>query len=177
MIKLKFKNTNINIKNIIKINLIILLISLISTYLPLIYAYNNLGPARASFPFIFILNITLGIWAFILGLKSNFNSIFNIVLLVGVISIYYFSYNQYYKTLKFSICFDNRIKFIKNNKFNNQSYILVAKLPDSGVLVNQEVQNKNKHFSFTTFYLGRVVGVNKNIYLKETINKSPKDAN
>ena len=149
-------------------NIFLLLIFSIGTYLPLIKLFGNLGSARASMPFVLFICISCCVWVFIFGLYTSFESklFYLISSSIGTILILIFTNKQYIMSKKFTTSFDNRIDYIITQKNKKNKYILVNPLPDSGILVSQEVNKINENFTNTSYYLGRVNGIDKDVFLK-----------
>jgi hypothetical protein len=168
-IKHKIENVSFNFRKLIKVNVFLLLILSIATYLPLIKVFGNLGPARASIPFVLFICISIFSWVFIFGLyKIIDRKILHIICSsIGTILILIFTNKQYIMSKKFTTSFDNRIDYIITQKNKKCKYILVNPLPDSGILVSQEVNKINENFTNTSYYyLGRVNGIDKDVFLK-----------
>ena len=167
-VKSNIESHNLSIKKTLKINAVLIILVALSTYLPLIYIFGNLGPARASIPFELFLCLSIIMWVFMLGLKNSskhkiFHTINNTF---GVITLTLFSYKHYFSSKQFAFAFDERINYISTQKDTNSDYIVVSPLPNPGVLASQEVNKINGKYTNTSYYLGRVLGINKNVYLK-----------
>lgn len=167
-LKQKIKTTSFNFKKLIKLNLLLFLIISITTYLPLIKLFGNLGPARASIPFVLFICISIFSWVFILGLFKILEQkiLFIICSSIGTILILILTNKQYTLSEKFTTAYDNRINYIISQKNKKSEYILVNPLPDPGVLACQEVGKINEKGYISSYYLGRVNGINKDVFLK-----------
>lgn len=167
-IKDKIKNVSFNFRKLIKVNIFLLLIFSIGTYLPLIKLFGNLGSARASMPFVLFICISCCVWVFIFGLYTSFESklFYLISSSIGTILLVSFTNKQYTTSMRFTTAFDNRVKYIISHKNNKCKYILVNQLPDSGVLASQEVGRINDKGYISSYYLGRVNGIDKDVFLK-----------
>jgi hypothetical protein len=83
----------------------------------------------------------------------------------------FFSFNQQIKTSHFAQEYDNRVEQIIKQK-NSKAQFLVAKpLPDSGVIPSQELNKLGETPAMTSYYLGRVNGINKDVYLDTILLK------
>jgi len=167
-IKDKIKNIPFNYRKLIKVNLFLLLIFSIGTYLPLIKLFGNLGPARASIPFVLLICISFCFWSFVFGSIARFEGklFYPFSSSIGTILLVIFTNKQYNNSMQFTTAFDNRIKYLISQKNSKSKYILVNQLPDSGVLASQEVGKINDKGYISSYYLGRVNGINKDVFLK-----------
>jgi hypothetical protein len=165
-LKPKLENISLNFKKILAVNVVLFILFVIATYLPLIKVFGNLGPARASLPFGLLICLSICFWAFTLGLYMNFKqksfSLMNSI--IASVLMIFFTTKGYVMTKKFAIAFDYRVEYIITQKDNKLNYIIVKPLPDSGVIPSQEVSKINTKVSVTSSYLGRVNGIDKNVY-------------
>jgi hypothetical protein len=161
-------NLNVNLKIIFTHNLILLLIILLSTYLPLIKLYGNLGPARASFPFFSILILSSFYWTFIIGLKIK---LFEHIYLISSITLLFlltlFTIKQYKINGIYSLEYDKRIEEILKHKNNSTEYIFVKPLPPSGVIPSADVAIFGA-MNGTSYFIARVNGIDKDVFQKTT---------
>jgi hypothetical protein len=154
------------------LSLLLLLVSFITTFLPMFYVYGNFGPARASLPFFLVLIILIFCWTFLLGLKYQVSRIYFFPLSIfAILMMGIFSFIQQIKTSRFAHEYDKRVReFIKQK--NSKAPFLVAKpLPDSGVIPSQELNKLGETPAMTSYYLGRVNGINKDVYLDTILLK------
>jgi hypothetical protein len=89
----------------------------------------------------------------------------------AILMMVIFSFNQQIKTSHFAHEYDKRVReFIKQK--NSKAPFLVAKpLPDSGVIPSQELNKIGETPAMTSYYLGRVNGINKDVYLDTKLLK------
>lgn len=161
-----------NLKKTIVLSIIILILSFLTTFIPMFSVYGNFGPARASLPFFFVLIVITIFWTFILGLKYHIKNIYFIpVSIVVNLMIGIFTFNQQIKTSQFALEYDNRVKEIKMKKLYKGSFLVAKPLPDSGVIPSQELNKFGETPAMTSYYLGRVNGINKDIYLDTSFLK------
>lgn len=167
-LKLAHKLNTVNFKKIFKVNVILMVIVFIATYLPLVKIFGNLGSARASIPFTLFICSSICFWLFIIGLHKKINPIlFNAIFVIfGAASMLIFTIKQYSSSKKYAFAYDKRVKYILTQKNSSSKFILVNPLPDPGVLACQEVGKNHDKVSITSYYLGRVNGINKDILLK-----------
>ena len=130
--------------------------------------YGNLGSARSSIPVILFICISIAIWVFLFGIYNNekFQLINLFFVSFGTILIIGFTSKQFITSTKFSKAYEYRINYILSRKNSKSKTILVQPLPDSGILASQEVGGVNTKYSITSYYLGKVNGINKAVYLK-----------
>lgn len=158
---------SIKFKQIVSINFLLLLVTYICTFLPLSLIFGSLGPARASMPFTFLLNTSCLFWAFYFGNHFTFKTrIFIIPAVLSLIMMSKFVYMQFFITQSFSKAFDKRIAFIKSQKNLKSKFILVDPLPNSGVIPSMEASILEKKPNLTSYYLGRLNGLDKDVFLK-----------
>jgi hypothetical protein len=171
-IKDQVKQPSWNVKKMLLLSVIVLIVSFITTFLPMFYVYGNFGPARASLPFFLVLIILIFCWTFLLGLKYQVNRIYFFpVSIVAILMMGIFSFNQQIKTSHFAHEYDKRVREIIKQK-NSKAPLLVAKpLPDSGVIPSQELNKLGETPAMTSYYLGRVNGINKDVYLDTILLK------
>lgn len=160
---IKFKSTLFLPKG-----LIYLFVVLFCTFIPQISLFGNLGPARASFPFTLFINFSVITFCFLLGYKFNIRTkLFLIPLLTVILALTKLNFTQYKAGKTFASFYDDRLKKIK--LLNKKSNVIEINepLPDSGVIPSQELTKIGIKPGITSYYLGRVNGVNKTIYLKK----------
>ena len=86
-----------------------------------------------------------------------------------------FSFNQQIKTSHFAHEYDKRVREIRNQKDSKAPFLVAKPLPDSGVIPSQELNKIGESAAMTSYYLGRVNGINKDVYLDTTsLKKSEK---
>ncbi len=170
ILKKRGAELKLNVKKLFINNLIILTLIFFCTFLPMIHVFGNFGPARASLPFIFSFNLSMIFWLFYLGLNIEIKTKFTLLigcLLLFIISI--FTIKQYKTTQNFANLYDQRIRYIKSKIKTKSTTIFVVPLPDSGVIPAQEVNKIGEtKIGMTTLKLGKLNGVNKEIYLKKS---------
>jgi hypothetical protein len=151
------------------LSLFLLLVSFITTFLPMFYVYGNFGPARASLPFFLVLIILIFCWTFLLGLKYQVKvSIILPVSMVSVLLVGIFTFKQVNTTRHFAREYDNRVQNIIEQKGSKALFLVASPLPDSGIIPSQELNKIGETPAMTSYYLGRVNGINKDIYLDTT---------
>jgi len=175
-IKGQIKQPLWNVKKMLLLSLLVLTVSFITTFLPMFYVYGNFGPARASLPFFLVLIILIYCWTFLLGLTFQLSkALFFPISLLAIIMIGFFAYNQHTKTSHFAREYDNRVQEIIKQKDSKALFLVAKPLPDSGVIPSQELNKHGEKPAMTSYYLGRVNGINKDIYLDtSSIKKSEK---
>ncbi len=157
-----------NLKKAIIFNSILLCIIFFCTFLPVVYVFGNFGPARSSMPFVFSLNSSLFFWFFVLGQRINFNNLISISIAgISLACMSVFFIKQIGLTSQFAEKYDQRIELIKNERNSNEKYVLLAPLPDSGVIPSQELNKVGEIPGMTSYYLGRLLGVEKEVYVKD----------
>ena len=175
-IKDQVKQPSWNVKKMLLLSVIILIVSFITTFLPMFYVYGNFGPARASLPFFLVLIILIFCWTFLLGLKNQVNRIYFLpVSIFAILMMGIFSFNQQIKTSHFAHEYDKRVREIIKQKNSKAPFLVAKPLPDSGVIPSQELNKIGESAAMTSYYLGRVNGINKDVYLDTTsLKKSEK---
>ncbi len=149
------------------LNIILLSIISLCTFLPMIYVFGNFGPARSSMPFVFSVNSSLFFWCFVIGQRINLKLYLSILISsISLILIIVFYYIQFALTSNFAKKYDERFILIKSQSHINQKYILLPPLPDSGIIPSQELNKLGEQPGMTSYYLGRLLGVDKDCYLK-----------
>jgi hypothetical protein len=133
------------------------------------YVYGNFGPARASLPFFLVLIIIVFCWVFILGLNHKVNvSIILPVSMVSVLLVGIFTFKQVNATRHFAREYVNRVQNIISQKGSKGLFLVARPLPDSGIIPSQELNKIGETPAMTSYYLGRVNGINKDVYLDTT---------
>jgi O-antigen/teichoic acid export membrane protein len=151
------------------LSLLLLLVSFITTFLPMFYVYGNFGPARASLPFFLVLILVVFCWVFVWGLNHQVKvSIILPVSMVSVLLVGIFTFKQVNTTRHFAREYDNRVKDIFEQKGSKALFLVARPLPDSGIIPSQELNKIGETPAMTSYYLGRVNGINKDIYLDTT---------
>jgi hypothetical protein len=151
------------------LSLWLLLVSFITTFLPMFYVYGNFGPARASLPFFLVLIILVFCWVFILGLNHQVKvSIILPVSIVSVLLVGIFTFKQVNTTRHFAREYDNRVQKIIRQKESKTLFLVARPLPDSGIIPSQELNKIGETPAMTSYYLGRVNGISKDVYLDST---------
>jgi hypothetical protein len=171
-IKDQVKQPSWNVKKMLLLSVIVLIVSFITTFLPMFYVYGNFGPARASLPFFLVLIILIFCWTFLLGLKNQVNRIYFLpVSIVAILMMGIFSFIQQIKTSRFAHEYDKRVREIRNQKDSKAPFLVAKPLPDSGVIPSQELNKLGETPAMTSYYLGRVNGINKDVYLDTILLK------
>jgi hypothetical protein len=70
-------------------------------------------------------------------------------------------------TSHFAEKYDERIELIKNERNSNKKFLLLPPLPNSGVIPSQELNYVGESPNMTSYYLGRLLGVEKDVYLRK----------
>jgi hypothetical protein len=171
-IKDQVKQPSWNVKKMLLLSVIVLIVSFITTFLPMFYVYGNFGPARASLPFFLVLIILIFCWTFLLGLKYQVNRIYFFpVSIFAILMMGIFSFNQQIKTSHFAHEYDKRVREIIKQKNSKAPFLVAKPLPDSGVIPSQELNKIGETPAMTSYYLGRVNGINKDVYLDTKLLK------
>ena len=158
------------------LSLLLLFVSFITTFFPMFYVYGNFGPARASLPFFLVLIILVFCWVFILGLNYHVNgSIILSVSIVAVLVLGIFTYKQVNTTRYFAREYDNRVQDLIRQKESKTLFLLAKPLPDSGIIPSQELNKIGEIPAMTSYYLGRVNGINKDVYIDTTSIEGSKE--
>lgn len=157
-----------NFKKAIIFNSILLCIVFFCTFLPMVYVFGNFGPARSSMPFVFAVNSSIFFWCFVLGQQINFNKLTSLSIAgFSLVFMSIFVIKQIRLTSHFAKKYDERIQLIKKEKKSNQQYLLLPPLTDSGVVPSQEFNKVGENPNMTSYYLGRLLGVEKDVYLRK----------
>ncbi|MFY7668065.1 MAG: hypothetical protein ACOVQG_04935 [Crocinitomicaceae bacterium] len=157
-----------NLKKAIIFNSILLCIVFFCTFLPMVYVFGNFGPARSSMPFVFAVNISIFFWCFIVGQQINFNKLTSISIAgISLACMLVFFIKQIRLTSHFAEKYDERIQLIKNEKNSNKKHLLLPPLPDSGVIPSQELNKVGESPNMTSYYFGRLLGAEKDVYLRK----------
>ena len=152
---------------LLKVNLLLIMIVMLCTFLPMIYIFGNFGPARSSMPFIFILNASMVFWSILIGQKIKINSLIaHTCATLSLFCMIIFFVKQLQLTSYFSQKYDERLALIVNSKEKDEEYLLLPKLPDSGVIPSQELNRVGESPAMTSFHLGRLLGKEKNIFIE-----------
>jgi hypothetical protein len=86
-----------------------------------------------------------------------------------------FTFNQQQKISHFAGEYDKRVREIRKQKDSKALFLVSKPLPDSGVIPSQELNKQGESPAMTSYYLGRVNGINKDVYLDSTpLKKSDK---
>ena len=76
-----------------------------------------------------------------------------------------FSFNQQIKTSHFAQEYDKLVRGIIKQKDSKALFLVAKPLPDSGVIPSQELNKLGEKPAMTSYYLARVNGINKDVYL------------
>ncbi len=132
------------------LNVLLLIIITLITFIPLVIVFKNLGPERAWLPINLFLCFSLVFWAFYsgnrFGLKNKFSlPVKYLVSVTSILIISIYSFRQLNMARRYSSCYDERINTIlKLRDNNNKETIFLKPLPDSGVIASQELGTNNE---------------------------------
>ncbi|MCH2231486.1 MAG: hypothetical protein MK105_14200 [Crocinitomicaceae bacterium] len=140
----RFLNHYSTIRIIGVFSFLIILVSA-TTFFPLVHVFGNLGPQRAWTPFGFTLGLSLLLFSFIVGNRSPKNKMsvapmgFSLLIVVAI-SLY--TVKQFNHARLYSSAYDQRtINLLKKNAEGQQKPLAIDPLPDSGMLINSEIEN------------------------------------
>lgn len=179
-IHLKQKGFSFNYNAFSKIKTIVVIgfIFIAGTFVPLVLVFGNLGPSRAWVPLSFIICLLLFILAIYTGSKLHFHrfikhssTILNITAIVCIFILSLYFIKQKRITDIFSKAYDDRIEHIQgiSQITSDGNYLIVEKLPDSGILSSQELSKKDDIIiNLTSLYLGKVLGKNATIFIENS---------
>jgi hypothetical protein len=158
------------IRKTLIINLIVVAVVAILTFLPLIYVFKNPGPERAWIPLNYVVCSSLFFWSLYLGNKLTIkNRYFSIIKYVAALSavvvMLFYIYRHYPQVSAFAKAYDERTALLMNHKLSgNTSPVYCERLPDPGPLPAQELNNKDFR---TNQGLERAMQLPFRVYLKE----------
>lgn len=134
------------IKNLLNLNLLLLIIVSIITLIPLFLVFNNIGNERAWLPIHFFTFISLVFWSYFIGrrltpsyLTKKINTAF--LLFTGLLAFY--TFRQVPRGYSYSIAYDKMINSILMEKEKNrQSVMELPTLPEPGFLVQFDISKE-----------------------------------